>query len=121
MNDERTSSPVRAGTMGRCPRCGRGRLFGGFLALAPGCSVCGLDYGFAESADGPAVFATFIVGALVVIAAFIVEFRYEPAFWVHMVLWIPLIIGLSLGLLRPLKGAFVALQYRHQAREGRLQ
>lgn len=88
--------------------------------MAPRCPECDLDFSFAESADGPAVFAILLVGAIVVIAAFVVEFRYAPAYWVHLVLWVPLILALSLGLLRPLKGLFVALQYRHQAREGRL-
>lgn len=113
-------SPLATGLLGRCPRCGRGALFSGYLTLAPSCSSCGLDFGFAESADGPAVFAIFAVGAIVVIAAFYVEFAFAPPLWLHMILWIPLILVLSLGLLRPLKGLFVALQFRHKAEEGRI-
>ena len=50
------SGAIRAGLRCRCPRCGKGKLFAGFLTLRPRCEVCGLDYGFADSGDGPAVF-----------------------------------------------------------------
>jgi uncharacterized protein (DUF983 family) len=104
----------------RCPRCGRGRLFTGFLTLAPRCESCGLDYGFADAGDGPAVFVILIAGFLVVAAAVIVEFVWRPPYWVHAILWIPLILIVTLGLLQPLKGLLVALQFHHQAEEGRL-
>jgi uncharacterized protein (DUF983 family) len=103
----------------RCPRCGRGRLFTGFLTLASRCESCGLDYGFADAGDGPAVFVILIAGFLVVGAAVIVEFVWRPPYWVHALLWIPLILAVTLGLLRPLKGLLVALQFHHKAEEGR--
>lgn len=113
-------SPLSTGLAGRCPRCGEGRLFSGFLALAPRCGRCGLDYDFADAGDGPAVFIMTIVGFIVVGAALVVELRYEPPFWVHLLLWLPLITLLSLGMLRPLKGLMIAQQYARQAAEGRL-
>ena len=113
-------SPYLAGAMGRCPRCGRGRLFSGFLELAPDCESCGLDYGFADAGDGPAVFVILIAGFLVVASAVIVEFVWRPPYWVHALLWIPTTLALTLGLLRPLKGLLVALQFHHKAEEGRL-
>jgi uncharacterized protein (DUF983 family) len=113
-------SVLAAGLKGRCPSCGRGRLFHGFLDLAPSCDCCGLHYGFADSGDGPAVFIILIVGFLVVFLALWVEVRFNPPYWVHVVLWVPLILGLSIGLLRPLKGVFVAIQYRNKAAEGRV-
>ena len=113
-------SPYLAGVRCRCPRCGRGRLFTGFLTLAPRCESCGLDYGFADAGDGPAVFVILIAGFLVVAAAVIVEFVWRPPYWVHAILWIPMILAVTLGLLRPLKGLLVALQFHHQAEEGRL-
>ena len=82
------------------------------------CEVCGLDYARADTGDGPAVFIIFIVGALVVFAAIMVEISVMPPYWVHALLWPPLILGLSLGLLRPAKALMMALQYRHQASEG---
>src|SRR5690606_32722268 len=89
---------------GRCPRCGRGRLFGGYLALAPGCTECGLKYDFADAGDGPAVFVVFIVGFIVVAAALAVEFTARPPFHVHLLIWLPLTCVLVGVLLRPMKG-----------------
>jgi uncharacterized protein (DUF983 family) len=105
---------------GRCPRCGEGRLFKGFLDVAPRCTACGLDFSFADAGDGPAVFIMMIVGFIVVGLALFVEFTFSPPYWVHAILWIPLVIGLSLGLLRPLKGFLIAQQYRHRAEQGRV-
>jgi uncharacterized protein (DUF983 family) len=112
--------PSRTGMRGRCPRCGEGRLFDGFLGLKQRCEACGLDYSFADSGDGPAVFIIMIVGFIVVGLALFFEFTFEPPFWLHMLLWVPLVIVLSLGLLRPLKGLMVAQQYKHKAEEGRI-
>ncbi|MEJ8571769.1 DUF983 domain-containing protein [Microbaculum marinum] len=113
--------PLSTGLAGRCPRCGEGRLFSGFLSTAPECPNCGLDYSFIDSGDGPAVFVIFIVGAIVVGLAFFVEFNYRPPYWLHLVLWLPLIVILSLGMLRPLKGLMIAQQYHHKAQEGRME
>jgi uncharacterized protein (DUF983 family) len=113
-------SPFAAGLSGRCPRCGKGRLFGGFLGLRPRCESCGLDFSFADSGDGPAVFVMFIAGFIVVGLALMVEFAYQPPFWLHAVLWVPLILVVTLAPLRLLKGLLIALQYHHDAAEGRL-
>ncbi len=113
-------NPISVGLGGRCPRCGEGRLFTGFITLAPRCSACGLDYSFADSADGPAVFVILIVGFIIAGAALLVEVAYSPPIWVHFVLWGPLVLILCLGMLRPLKGVLVALQYHHKAEEGRI-
>ncbi len=112
--------PISTGLKGRCPRCGQGRLFSGFLTLAPACSACGLDYGFADSADGPAFFIMTAVGFIVAGAALLVEIAHSPPSWVHIVLWGPLVLILCLGLLRPLKGMLVALQYANRAEQGRI-
>lgn len=113
-------SPLSAGLRCRCPRCGRGRLFDGYLTTAPACEACGLDYKFIDAGDGPAVFVILIVGFLVVGAALVVEVKVRPPIWVHMTIWLPMILILSLGLLRPLKATLIALQYAYKAREGRL-
>ena len=113
-------SPFLTGPAGRCPRCGKGKLFEGFLALRPRCEVCGLDYSFVDAGDGPAVFIMFFAGFIVVAAALAVEVAYQPPFWVHAVLWAPLIVLTTLGPLRPMKGLLIALQYHHRAAEGRL-
>jgi len=113
-------SPFMAGLKARCPRCGRGRLFSGYLTIAPRCQVCKLNFGFADSGDGPAVFIILIAGFIIMAAVLIVEILYQPPYWVHAVLWLPLTGILCLGLLRPFKATLVALQYYHQAQEGRL-
>ena len=114
------ASTLAAGLAGRCPACGRGKLFSGYLALAPRCDVCGLDYSFAEAGDGPAVFVILITGFVVVGAALFVEMAYAPPYWLHALIWGPLAILLPLLLLRSFKGVLIALQYKHKAEEGRL-
>ena len=105
---------------GRCPRCGDGRLFSGFIGLAPRCEVCGLDYSFADAGDGPAVFVALFGGFVVLGAALWTEIVYRPPMWVHMAVFLPLTLVVCLGLLRPLKGVLIALQYRNKAEPGRL-
>jgi uncharacterized protein (DUF983 family) len=108
-----------AGLLGRCPRCGKGRLFQGFLALRPCCESCGLDFSFVDAADGPAFFVVFISGFIVAGSALAVEILYAPPYWVHALLWGPLILITTLLPLRPVKGLLIALQYYHKAAEGR--
>jgi uncharacterized protein (DUF983 family) len=104
----------------RCPRCGKGPLFKGFLTIAPKCAVCGLDFAPIDTGDGPAVFVILIAGFLIVGAALVTEVLFAPPYWVHLVLWLPLTLIVSLGLLRPIKTALAALQYKHRAAVGRL-
>ena len=115
-----TPSPFATGLAARCPRCGQGALFRSGLILRETCERCGLSYAFADSGDGPAVFAIFILGFVVLLAALVVEFRLEPPIWVHVLLWGVLTPLLALGLLRVLKATLIALQYKHAAGEGRL-
>src|SRR3977135_1343917 len=103
-------SPVSAGPAGRCPRCGDGRMFAGFISVAPRCEACGLDYSFADSGDGPAVFVALIGGFIVLGAALWTEISFQPPMWVHMVVFLPLTLIVCLGLLRPLKAVLIALQ-----------
>ena len=113
--------PIARGLRGRCPRCGEGRLFKGFLTVRPRCESCGLDFSFADSGDGPAVFVILIGGAIVVFAALITEVVYQPPYWLHAVLWVPLILLVTLVPLRLIKGLLIALQFHHKAAEGRLE
>ena len=110
---------IIAGLTCACPRCGRGKLFQGFLSLRSCCDVCGLDYSFADSGDGPAVFIMFLAGFIVVFAALVTEVVYQPPLWVHAALWLPLILIVTLSPLRPMKGLLIALQYHHRAAERR--
>jgi len=114
-----TESALR-GIACRCPRCGKGKLFSGYLNLRPNCDVCGLDYAFIDAGDGPAVFIILIAGAIVVGSALIVEIKYEPPYWLHAVLWLPLMLLVILWPLRAMKSLLIALQFHHKAAEGRL-
>ena len=113
-------SPLGAGLGGRCPRCGRGRLFAGFLELARSCSACRLSYEFADAGDGAAWFVMLIAGTIAVGAALWLEIAYQPPYWVHAAVALPLAVGLPLVLLRPVKGVLICQQYQTKARESGL-
>jgi len=113
-------SPVSEALAGHCPHCGQGKLFRGFLDIAKACDVCGLDYGFADAGDGPAVFVSFAALVVVTGLALVIDAYYEPPVWLLMLLMLPLIAVLCLGLLRPIKGLMIGLQYRNKAEQGRL-
>lgn len=110
----------RAGLQCRCPRCGEGALFSGFLNPADRCASCGLSYSFIDAGDGPAVFIILVAGFMVTGGALLTEVFYSPPYWLHAAIWLPVGIALPLLLLRPFKAVLVALQYKHQAQEGRL-
>jgi uncharacterized protein (DUF983 family) len=107
-------SPFRAGLLCRCPRCGEGKVFRGFLTVADECTVCGLPISRHDAGDGPAVFVILILGFLVVGLAILVEVTTTPPLWVHMVIWPPFILVVAIAMLRPLKALLLALQYRHR-------
>jgi len=113
-------SPLKTGFAGRCPRCGRGRLFSGYLSLAPSCSVCGLVFDFADAGDGAAWFVMLVTGFVGVGTILAIEAAYQPPIWAHVLIAIPLLIILPLVLLRPAKGLLIAQQWKTKAQEGRL-
>ena len=113
-------SPIAAALAGRCPRCGKGRLFKNVLELRPVCENCGFDTQVINAGDGPAVFVILILGALMLGGALFVEFKFLPPWWVHVVLWGLLTPLVALGLLRVLKAVLVGQIYKHKAEEGRL-
>lgn len=96
-------------------------MFSGLLTVAPGCQACGLSYGFADAGDGPAVFVMLFAGFIIVGLALFLEVAYEPPYWVYFAVFPPLTILVCLGLLRPLKGVLLSLQYRNKAEQGRLE
>jgi uncharacterized protein (DUF983 family) len=114
-------SPLLSGLRCRCPRCGEGKLFAGFLKLAPGCDRCGLSYAFADPADGPAFFVMSGVGIVVIGVFTWIEIVYRPPIWVHFATVFPVLIGACLGTLRPVKAWLVASQFIHKAEEGRFE
>jgi len=114
---ERGAAPFIAGALGRCPNCGEGPLFGGFLKVAPKCSRCGFDLSKADSGDGPAVFVIFIAGFIAAFGVLFTEIAYRPPIWVHFVVWLPVAAILCLALLQPMKGLMIAAQFVNKASE----
>jgi uncharacterized protein (DUF983 family) len=121
---EAALTPLNAALKGVCPRCGKGRLFGsgpgGIVSFAPRCTACGLDYQAFNVGDGAASFLILIVGAIVTAGALWLELSREPPWWVHVLVWGPLTLILSLALMRVAKGLLLALEYGKDAREGHL-
>jgi len=111
--------PIRAGLLCRCPNCGRGALFAGFLKVVDRCAVCGFDFGRLNTGDGAAIFIMQIAGAVVVFGALFVQLAWNPPIWAMLVVALPLVAGLSTGLMRPGKGVMIALQMRNRAGEAR--
>ncbi|MEM6615292.1 MAG: DUF983 domain-containing protein [Pseudomonadota bacterium] len=113
-------SPATTGLQGKCPRCGNGKLFNGLLDLAETCESCGLDYGFADAGDGPAVFVIFILGAFATGGVLFTEFVIGAPYVANLVTWGTATLILSIFLLRKMKGLLIAQQYVKKAAEGRL-
>lgn len=114
-------SPYSTGFAGKCPRCGQGHMFKTFLDVAPTCDHCGLDFKFADAGDGPAVFVTLFAGFLLLGMALFVQMTFDPPVWLLMLIFAPLTLLVCVGMLRPLKGLLIALQYRNKAEQGRLE
>jgi uncharacterized protein (DUF983 family) len=110
--------PVPSGFKGKCPRCGVGRLFNGYIATAKGCGNCGLDYSFIDVGDGPVPFVIMIVGFIVCGLALWTDITLSTPLWLHFIIWMPLAVLLSLFALRWVKGILIALQYRNKAALG---
>ncbi|HUZ62099.1 MAG TPA: DUF983 domain-containing protein [Acetobacteraceae bacterium] len=110
-------SIVQAALGCRCPRCGEGRLYAGLLTIRERCAVCGLDLRGHDAGDGAVVGVILVLGAIVVGAAFWVEFTFSPPLWVHAVLWPVLTFPLAILMMRPAKAALVAIQYRQRSSE----
>ena len=104
---------------GCCPRCGKAPIFQRLIVFMPRCPACGLDMAQFNVDDGAASFLILIVGAIVTGLAMWLELTRSPPWYVHVMLWLPLTLMLSLGLMRLVKGVLLALEFRHEAREGR--
>lgn len=120
MHQKPTASPVALALKARCPRCGEGPLFHQVLNLRERCDSCGLDYKFIDTGDGPAVFAIFILGFVVLGGALWVQLTYDTPMLLTVALSGVVTLALALGLLRFLKALLIALQYKNKAEEGRL-
>jgi uncharacterized protein (DUF983 family) len=113
-------SPFKTGLNGKCPRCGRGKLFNGYLLVARSCSSCGLSFAFADAGDGAAWFVMLFACVFGVGSILGIEVAYAPSWWVHVLIAIPVLIIMPMLLLRPVKGLLLAQQWKTNASEGRI-
>lgn len=120
MSETPEPEPAEAALKGVCPRCGRGKMFDGWIAFAKTCSNCGFDFTRFNVGDGPAAFLTLGVGALITVLAVTVQLKFAPGILIHALLWIPLTTVLVVLCLRFAKGLLLALEYRNRAAEGKL-
>ena len=113
-----TLSPFETGFKGKCPRCGSGDLYEGFLQIRPNCRACGLDYGFADTGDGPAFFV--ICFASFVCFGFVLwmHFSVGAPIWLNIIATLIVSAFVCIAPLRPLKGLMIAQQYLKDAHEG---
>jgi uncharacterized protein (DUF983 family) len=95
----------------KCPCCGTTRLFSAFLKVASQCDACGTELHHHRADDAPPYFTMFIVGHVVVAGLLMVERKYQPDLWLHLALWLPLTVVMSLWLLPRIKGALIAQQW----------
>jgi uncharacterized protein (DUF983 family) len=109
-------SPLTTGIAGKCPRCGRGKLFRGYLTVAKSCASCGLDYSFADTGDGAAWFVMLFACVAGVGSILGIEVAYSPPWWVHVLIAIPVLVIMPIILLRPMKGVLLAQQWKTGAR-----
>jgi len=114
-------NPVLAGLACRCPNCGEGPLFAGFLRIIDHCEACGADLSSADTGDGPAVFVILIGGCIACFGLLFTYVAFRPPIWLELLIWPPLGALLCLALLRPFKAILFAMQFHHKAAEGRLE
>jgi uncharacterized protein (DUF983 family) len=103
----RMADALRRGFRGRCPACGKTRLFRGYLRVADTCGACSAPLGLARADDAPPYFTIVAVGHVVVPGMLMLERAYAPPLWVHTAIWVPLTIAMALALIRPIKGMTV--------------
>jgi uncharacterized protein (DUF983 family) len=99
------------GFRGKCPHCGEGALFGRYLKAVDHCRACGEEFHHHRADDFPAYLVIVVVGHAIVPVVLAVETAYAPSYWVHALLWLPLTLLMTLGLLQPTKGAVIAIQW----------
>lgn len=110
-NDRSVSDAMLRGARMMCPACGKGSMFRAFLKVADTCPSCGEAMHHQRADDAPPYFTMVVVGHIVIAGVLVLEQAMAPPQWLHLVLWLPLTIGLSLLLLPRIKGSLVGFQW----------
>lgn len=106
-------SSIKTGLRCACPRCGQGKLYTGILTIRDQCEVCGYDYDRLNADDGPAFFIIVFYSAIILPLAAWFQFALDPPIWVHLVVWLPIIVIGAILLMRPFKAWLLAQQFKH--------
>jgi uncharacterized protein (DUF983 family) len=113
------ASPLSGALAGKCPRCKTKTLFAGWVSFAERCHACDLDFRSFNVGDGPAAFLILIIGAILTVAALVVDGMFSPPWWVHLI-WIPIGVAMTVFGLRAAKALLLWQEYRQSAREGKI-
>ncbi len=114
MNEPSSRPLIQTALRARCPRCGEGALFAGYLKVRERCEVCGLSFGNNDTGDGPAFFIMLPLCFITAGLALVFDRTVMPPMWVHLIVW-PVFIATSVGVtLRPVKALMVGLQYKYR-------
>lgn len=105
------SNAMWNGFRGKCPKCGEGKLFSSFLKVVPACAHCGEEMHHHRADDLPAYLVVVIVGHVMVGAVMGFMEVTSLSTWQILAIWAPLTFLVAVGLLRPIKGAVVGLQW----------
>jgi len=106
-------SSIKTGLRCACPRCGQGKLFTGILTILEKCTVCDFDFGRLNADDGAAFFIIVLYSAIILPLAAWFQFALDPPIWVHLVIWLPIIVFGAILLMRPFKAWLLAQQFKH--------
>lgn len=120
MDELTRPSLLRAAVFGLCPQCGAQSLFSDVISFSSACPKCRLSFEAFNVGDGAAAFLIFFIAAFVFAGVIFVQLSYDPPWWVHIVLWVPVTLALTIGLLRVSKAALLAAEFRNAAREGKI-
>ena len=110
-NERDVAQAMLRGARQRCPACGDGKLYGRYLKVVDACASCGTELHHQRADDAPPYFVMIVTGHVVIAGVMALEQAFEPPLWVHMAIWLPVLLLLSLWLLPRIKGALIGLQW----------
>ncbi len=104
-------SAIKRGLFSKCPKCGEGKLFRGFVKPVDQCAVCNEDFTPQRADDLPAYLVITVVGHVVLAGFLATEMLTNWEGWTHLAIWVPVTVIMSLALLQPIKGGVIGLQW----------
>lgn len=105
---------MKRGWKQRCPACGAGAMYKSYLKVADQCPACGEELHHQRADDAPPYFTMFITGHVVIGGILWMEKAFAPPAWVHLAVWLPILVLLSLWLLPRVKGTLIGYQWAYR-------